>query len=117
MQFVGNAVHDFGGFGSPLMVGWAHQKREVVMRYFASLFLALSLMLMGGCGDSTGACAATGGFVDTCKQNWTEGECADFQGVNGATWTFHAGQSCESLGYDYPCRSGSFGRSPSDCGE
>ena len=51
-----------------------------------------------------------------CKQDWSESECADFntQGVNGATWSYHDGQSCPDLGYSEQCSDGSY-RQPGAC--
>ena len=48
-----------------------------------------------------GACVGVKGLSNYCKNGWTEAECTDWnnQGINGATWNFHAGQTCEDLGY------------------
>jgi hypothetical protein len=54
------------------------------------------------CGEETGVCTACCGPSNRtyCKDGWTEDECADWsrQKVNGLTWNFHGGQTCEGRG-------------------
>lgn len=35
-----------------------------------------------------------------CKDGWTKAECEEWDeiGVNGVSWTFHKGQTCEERG-------------------
>lgn len=91
-------------------------------KVFLFALLIAGVLITGGCGDdsddsSTGACVATGGMVNECKQNWTSGECADWnaQQVNGSTWTFHSGATCPGLGYSVQCPNGSFVMTGGDC--
>ena len=73
-------------------------------------------LAVAGCGPAVGSCVGTGGIVDSCKEGWTEEECADWndQGVNGSTWTFSKA-SCEENGYSAVCSDGTHVRSSSDC--
>ena len=81
-----------------------------------ALLVVTALALLAGCGDSVGSCVASGGIVDSCKQDWTEAECQTWndQKVNDATWTFSS-DSCDSLGFSATCPDGTRVRSTSDC--
>jgi len=50
----------------------------------------------------TGVCTGfSAEFNSTyCKDGWTEEECDEWNEleVNGVSWTFHAGQTCEERG-------------------
>lgn len=62
------------------------------------------LMLLGSnCGKlSTGVCTGySAEFNSTyCKDGWTKEECDEWDDleVNGVSWTFHKGQTCEERG-------------------
>lgn len=79
--------------------------------------VALTLPWFASACDLPGACVGTGGIVDECKEDWTQGECAEWddEEVNGATWTFHAASSCDDLGYGVECPDGSFVAQSGDC--
>ncbi|MBI5508750.1 MAG: hypothetical protein HY903_08345 [Deltaproteobacteria bacterium] len=81
------------------------------------LVAAAATVSVIGCG-STGACVGSGGVLSSpeCKEDWSEAECDDWgaQGVNGAAWTYHGGDSCSDLGYTSQCSDGSF-RLPGNC--
>ena len=69
-----------------------------------ALMAAASLLLLSGCSFS-GACVSTGGSPEECKQDWDKSDCDDFNAnnVNGGTWTFYPGQTCEDRGFSTPC--------------
>ena len=51
-----------------------------------------------GClGEETGACQEVTGKRFNCKDGWTADECADWdrQQINGNSWAFHEGQTCD----------------------
>ncbi len=75
---------------------------------------AIWLPFFLGCSLLDGACVGTGP-VEECKQGWTSAECADWNstGVNGDTWTFYGGQSCQDLGYTVQISDGSYVRTSS----
>ncbi len=79
--------------------------------------LAICIFMLSGC-SVTGACVGTGGVLlfTECKEDWDQSECDSWndQGINGATWTFHKGQSCPDLGYTEMCSDGSY-REPGNC--
>ena len=59
------------------------------------------VMLFSACAR-TGACVSseveyTYGFRVYCYNDWSRDECDDndAQNVNGASWTFYAGQTCD----------------------
>jgi len=62
------------------------------------------LLLLGtGCEKlSTGVCTGySPEFNSTyCKDGWTQEECDEWNDleVNGVSWTFHRGQTCEERG-------------------
>ena len=61
------------------------------------------LLLISNCGKmSTGVCTGySAEFNSTyCKDGWTKEECEEWDdiGVNGVSWTFHKGQTCEERG-------------------
>ncbi|NJD17675.1 MAG: hypothetical protein FIA95_00085 [Gemmatimonadetes bacterium] len=78
------------------------------MRRTAGLVVAavavLGVLLVGGCGifgPGTGACVSdavqyTYGLRVYCYSDWSKEDCSknDDDNVNGASWTFHEGQSC-----------------------
>lgn len=82
------------------------------------LVFGLFLVTLSACGGGSGACVGTGGVQASpiCKQDWDESECTDWddQGINGASWSFHGGTSCEELGYTERCSDGSY-RLPGAC--
>ena len=70
------------------------------------LFVAgfTSLMFLGSnCGKlSTGVCTGFNPNSGTtyCKDGWTKEDCDkwDDQEINGVSWFFHKGQTCEERG-------------------
>lgn len=83
--------------------------------------LALFFVLFAGSCDDSGACVGTDSDIDTgdvCKNDWSKEDCDNFQNdnVNGQTWSFNEGTSCEDLGYTVQC-SGEAGtyRRPGEC--
>lgn len=52
--------------------------------------------------SSTGVCTGYSAEYNStyCKDDWTKDECDDWdnQAVNGVSWTFHRGQTCEERG-------------------
>jgi hypothetical protein len=64
----------------------------------------ISLILIGSnCGKmSTGVCTGYSAEYNStyCKDGWTEEECQEWDdlGVNGVSWTFYKGQTCEGRG-------------------
>ena len=61
------------------------------------------LFLGSNCGKlSTGVCTGySSEFNSTyCKDGWTKDECDEWDEleVNGVSWTFHKGQTCEERG-------------------
>ncbi len=81
------------------------------------LTLAMVSIVAASACDFPGACVGTGGLVDECKEDWTRGECAEWddEEVNGASWSFHAASSCDALGYSVECADGSFVSQSGDC--
>ncbi len=77
-----------------------------------TLFILMGLAAFTlGCEDGTGACVGQYGTNKyECKENWDPEECEDWdtQQVNGSGWTFHAGDSCSSLGYTNKCSDGTY---------
>lgn len=70
------------------------------------------------CGDSaTGTCVSSGGIVDSCKPDFTRGECDEWDDlmVNGASWSFSR-KSCPKRGFPVECsEDATHVRSESDC--
>lgn len=69
------------------------------------LFVTFSgiIFFITSCGkNKTGVCTACCGSsgITYCKDGWTEEECDSWsdQQVNGLSWNFHKGQTCEERG-------------------
>jgi hypothetical protein len=82
------------------------------------LACALLLLVSTAC-SSVGTCVGSGGDVllsPVCKDGWSRAECQgwDAEGINGASWDFRGGATCEGLGYTDRCSDGSY-RLPGDC--
>ncbi len=96
-------------------------RAEVHMRGIISAILLVlgvgGLLCSSGCA-STGACVGAGGALSSpeCKADWSESECNEWnsEAINGASWSYHAGDSCSDLGYTEECSDGSF-REPGAC--
>ena len=61
------------------------------------------VLMVSNCGKmNTGVCTGySAEFNSTyCKDGWTEDECDEWDEleVNGVSWTFHKGQTCEERG-------------------
>lgn len=69
--------------------------------------LMVSATISAACGGRVGSCVGTGGVIDSCKEEWTEDECDDWdaQEVNGSTWTWNR-KPCDDLGYTATCPDG-----------
>jgi len=83
------------------------------------LFLFLTLVLVQMACVGTGACVGSGGDIldsPVCKDDWSRAECREWddEGINDADWDFHAGRTCEGLGYTDRCSDGSY-RWPGHC--
>ncbi len=83
------------------------------------LFLFLTLALVQLACVGTGACVGSGGDIlrsPVCKEDWSRAECREWddEGINDADWDFHAGRTCEGLGYTDECSDGSY-RLPGAC--
>ena len=80
-----------------------------MQKWIVAVAGALMFMLgFSACGsDST--CIGTGGVIDSCKEGWTEEECAEWdqESVNGSDWTITGG-SCAEHGYTAECPDGTF---------
>ena len=77
--------------------------------------LSLLLLMTSACGSGTGACIGESSPGNgLCKDGWSESECQEWDEdeVNGSSWTFEAGESCEDLGYTYTCSDGSYADNP-----
>lgn len=63
---------------------------------------AAGVLSVAGCGDGTGVCTGCcgPGGQTYCKDGWTQEECDDWdaEGVNGVSWSFHEGQTCDERG-------------------
>ena len=75
-------------------------------RILVITLIGLSLCLIN-CGDG-GACEGaygSGAGKEECFDGWDESECADWdeQGVNGSSWVYHSGSTCEDLGFTTSC--------------
>ena len=88
--------------------------RSAIANYSSEFLL---LVLLTGCslfGEKSGACVSSAvefsfGARVYCYSGWDPAECRDFDSrqVNGASWSFHKGQSCadrdlEDGGNDWP---------------
>jgi len=74
-------------------------KRQIL---FVAGFTGL-LFLGSNCGKlSTGVCTGYSAEYNStyCKDGWTEEECDEWDElqVNGVSWIFHKGQTCEERG-------------------
>ena len=72
-------------------------------RVLAALLFAFSAGIVA-CGgeDDSGACVSevrVGPSYTYCSDDWEKQECEDFAGGS----TYHGGETCEDLGYDYYC--------------
>ncbi len=79
-----------------------------------SIVLCSGLSL-SACGGSGGACTGESSPGNgLCKDGWDQSECEEWDEdeVNGSSWTFHSGESCEDLGYTYECSDGSYADNP-----
>jgi hypothetical protein len=58
--------------------------------------------LVAACGSGVGACDGYSTVLERryCQDNFDEAECAEWDEmeVNGASWNFHEGQTCEDRG-------------------
>ena len=75
------------------------------IRHFLSIVSVTALLLfvtncekLGGTGVCTGYSAEYNSTY--CKDGWTQAECDDWndQQINGVSWTFHRGQTCDERG-------------------
>ncbi len=77
--------------------------RHGIGRVSAICAAALLLSLTAGCEGELGACEGWSDILSSgyCYDDWTEDECDDYdaEGVNGADWHFHGGQTCSERGY------------------
>jgi hypothetical protein len=82
------------------MTKWAAVRCAAVL--LALVAAAAAGAGLPGCGEETGVCTACCGPSGRtyCKDGWSESECEDWskQKVNGLSWTFHGGQTCEGRG-------------------
>jgi hypothetical protein len=70
--------------------------------FFISLFACL-LLMESNCGKMrTGVCTGYSAQYNStyCKDGWTQEECDEWDDleVNGVSWTFYGGQTCEERG-------------------
>lgn len=80
------------------------------LRLAGTVFLLLLLLAVPACslfGESSGVCVSepvefSFGLRVYCQNNFDKGECADWddEQVNGASWSFHAGQTCADRGLE-----------------
>ena len=80
-----------------------------------TLTLFACSLLTAGCGGGGGACVGESSPGNgLCKDGWDQAECEEWDEdeINGSSWTFHSGDSCEDLGYSYTCSDGSFADNP-----
>ena len=78
------------------------------------LFLSIGFVAPG-CGGGVGACVGESSPGNgLCKDGWGEAECEEWDEdeVNGSSWTFYSGDSCEDLDYTHECSDGSFADNP-----
>jgi hypothetical protein len=66
-------------------------------------WVALATFLAAaGCGGGVGACDGFSTVLERryCQDNFSADECAEYDEmeVNGASWTFHEGQTCADRG-------------------
>lgn len=62
------------------------------------LFLSTNCEKLGSTGVCTGYSAEYNSTY--CKDGWTKDECEEWDAleVNGVSWTFHRGQTCDDRG-------------------
>lgn len=83
------------------------------------LFITISstAIVLSCSEDKAGTCVSSGGIVDSCKPNFTRGECEEWndESVNGANWSFST-TSCASRGFTVKCsEDATHVRTASDC--
>jgi hypothetical protein len=92
--------------------------KAIKLTFILFSLVTLPAAALVSCGSGTGACVGSGGLLASpeCKEDWDEAECEDWdaQEVNGASWTFHGGDTCDDLGYTEMCSDGSY-RRPGAC--
>ena len=76
---------------------------KTVRKLFLFVGITCLMFLGSNCGKlSTGVCTGySAEFNSTyCKDGWTKEECDEWDDleVNGVSWTFHKGQTCEERG-------------------
>jgi len=76
---------------------------KTIRKFLLCVGFAVMVLMISNCGKmSTGVCTGfSAEFNSTyCKDGWTEDECADWdnQQVNGVSWTFYKGQTCDERG-------------------
>ena len=80
------------------------------------LLILVSVSLFGAaCGGGGGACVGESSLGNgLCEDGWAESECDEWDAdeINGSSWTFKSGESCEDLGYTYECSDGSYADGP-----
>jgi len=72
--------------------------RALTAAFCSLLFLLAATSL--GC-EAVGACYGYSDILDStyCYDDWYDWECDEYaaEGVNGASWSFYAGQTCADL--------------------
>lgn len=67
-----------------------------------SLIFVLLAAFAAACSGDVGACDGYSPVLKRryCQDDFSQAECADWdqQDVNGASWSFHEGQTCEDRG-------------------
>ena len=83
--------------GRILSLGRALPRLRTILAIVAALFLAT-----GAACSTSGACVSSGAITGQtyCRNGWTKAECSDYnnRGINGATWYFYKGQTCDDRG-------------------
>jgi hypothetical protein len=82
------------------------------------LGFAMGIAVGASCdGTAVGTCVSSGGIVDSCKPDFTKGECEEWDDemVNGGDWTFSK-KSCPTRGFPVKCEyDATHVRTQSDC--
>jgi hypothetical protein len=78
-------------------------KMKSIRRFISVGSVICPLFLVTNCDKlSTGVCTGySSEFNSTyCKDGWTKAECDEWDElqINGVSWTFHRGQTCEERG-------------------